>query len=118
MNWPKKLDVTINYGENDQGESRREEASATLLRSVERYNEYGPMAEYQTSSGSRFWVVYELIEQCQKTKTLPDIPIEVITQNEEWLQKKAMGERALKQQASEQSGLILPPGYESKIPTA
>lgn len=112
MNWPRKIDVTINYGSEDTDDRR--ETTATLLRAVETYGEFGPMAEYESASGSRFWIEGEYFKVCRDTNRLPDIPIEVIRKNEEWLQKKAMGERALKQQAApaSQSGLILPPDFE------
>ena len=113
MNWQRKIDVTINYGEDDQGKSNRQETTAKLLRYVDHYGEYGPMAEYETASGQRFWITSELMEDCQQKKTLPDIPIEVIRKNAEIANKLQYGAEMLKlQQQKSESKLILPDGYE------
>jgi hypothetical protein len=113
INWPRKIDVTINYGEDAKGDSNRQETSATLLRSVETYGEFGPMAEYESASGLRFWIEGEYFQTCQDTKKLPDIPIEVIAKNEAWYEKKEMGESLIAKQAVEkETGLVLPEGYQ------
>lgn len=104
MNWPKTLDVEIDLGET------KLETSAKLLRKVETYGEYGPMAEYQSDQG-RFWIEGESMQVWQETKTIPKIPIEVIVKNEEWYAKKEMYEQAKAKEAVQESGLILPAGY-------
>jgi hypothetical protein len=110
MNWPNKIDVTINLGAEDTED--RQETSATLLRSVTHYGDYGPMAEYESASGLRFWLDAEYYDQCKSRNVLPDIPMEVITKNAEIRSKLEYGQQALSDQAKKtETGLILPDGY-------
>ncbi len=107
MTWPHDIDCTINDGEN------KTETSAKLLRAVEAYGKFGPMAEYESAGGMRFWIEAEYMQTCQDTHQIPDIPIEVITKNAEIRNKLEYGNSLLVKQAVEETtGIILPPGYE------
>lgn len=111
MNWPNKIDVTINFGDKDT--EKRVETNAKLLRYVaDLYGQYGPHAEYETDAGQRFWIDGAYFQECQNKKTLPDIPIEVITDQQQRREKLAYGQTQLNQKKPQDAGLILPDGYK------
>jgi hypothetical protein len=108
MNWPNSLDVIVEYDDED-----RKEKSSKLLRSVTHYGDYGPMAEYETSDGEKFWIDVALFEKSRDNKILPRIPVEVITRNAEIQHKLEDGMRqqyAIDRQQN--TGLILPDGFK------
>lgn len=108
MNWPSIMAVTIDSGEED-----KLGVTAQLLRSVEHYGPYGPMAEYIDTQGRRFWIEAEYFQECKDNKVLPNIPIEVITRQEEIRQKLEKGMDAQRlQQLEQQTGLVLPHGID------
>jgi hypothetical protein len=111
MNWPNALDALIDYGEDDQKEKK-----SSLIRSVPHYGPFGPMAEYITPDGEKFWVDGEYLKECQDKKTIVRIPVEVIRKNAEIQKKLDFGQRQInKQYQQEQSKLILPDTYADAI---
>jgi hypothetical protein len=107
MNWPSILAVTI-----DSGEEEKLGVTAQLIQSVEHYGDYGPMAEYEDTRGRRFWIEAEYFQECKDNKVLPNIPIEVITRQEEIRQKMETGMAAQRlRELEQQTGLVLPDGY-------
>jgi hypothetical protein len=108
MDWPKSLDVVVEYEEEKQVEK-----SAALLRSVENYGLFGPMAQYVTADGEKFWIVVEYLIECQGKKQLPKIPIEVITKQASIDRKLEYAKQTMNHQRKQQeTGLVLPDGIQ------
>lgn len=109
MDWPTKLDVLIEYSDEDQREKH-----STLLKHVSHYGwAYGPMALYQTDDGEKFWLDAEYYRECKETSKIVRIPIEVIKKNEAIQQKLAEGQYQLMQdQKKKSTGLVIPPGID------
>lgn len=105
MDWPTKLDVLIEYSEEDEKEKH-----STLLKHVPRYGFYGPMALYQTDDGEKFWVDGEYYKECKSTSKIVRIPVEVIKKNEDIQKKLEAGQAELEQDNRRRnSNLIIPP---------
>lgn len=109
MDWPTKLDVLIEYSEEDKREKH-----STLLGARPNYGiAYGPMALYQTDDGEKFWIDGEYYAECKSSSKLPVIPVEVITKNEEIQRKLAEGQAQLQQEKKKaDTGLILPNDFK------
>lgn len=108
MNWPSIMAVTIDSGEED-----KLGVTAQLLRSVEHYGPYGPMAEYIDTQGRRFWIEAEYFQECKDNKVLPNIPIEVITDQAARRERLEHAQADLnRQNVEQQTGLVLPHGID------
>jgi len=69
--------------------------------------------EYQIDDGTRFWVAWDYLDECDKEKKAPFIQLQVIAKNEKTKQKIEYGQQQLAKQAKEQqTGLVLPDGYK------
>jgi hypothetical protein len=103
MNWSSIIAVNI-----DRGEGEIDETTAHLLKHVTHYGDYGPMAQYESADGERFWIDAIYMQECIDNKTIATIPIEVITRNAEIQEKLDIG---MNQQRKQQTGLVLPDEY-------
>lgn len=113
MNWPSIIAVNIDYGDGDDVDGDGiKETTAHLLQSRPHYGDFGPMAEYVSPDGERFWIVAEYMQECIDNKKLATIPIEVITKQEEIRKKIEYGNDQLyRQNKQAQTGLVLPDDY-------
>ena len=73
MHWSSIIAVNIDKGENDKGE-RIEETTAHLLRHVTHYGDYGPMAEYESADGEKFWIDGEYMAGMRGQENHPHHP--------------------------------------------
>ena len=72
-------------------------------------------AEYEDSNGRRFFIDRQYMDECVSKHKSPDIPLRVVTMNEEMREKLERGMRSqydLKKR--EESKLILPDGYQDR----
>lgn len=112
MHWPSVIAVNIDYGPNEAEEPQIEETTAHKLRDVTHYGDYGPMAEYESVDGEKFWIDGQYWQACVDNKTIPTIPVEVITRNAEIQEKIDLGNaQQRRQQKQVTTGLILPDDY-------
>jgi hypothetical protein len=108
MHWSSVIAVNI-----DEGNEEPRETYAHLLKYVNKYGEFGPMAHYETADGEKFWIDAEYMQECIDNKTIPTIPVEVITRNAEIQEKLEYGRNKLALQSVEQqTGLVIPDGIK------
>lgn len=109
MDWPRTLDVLVEYSDEDKKEKK-----ARLLRSVPHYGYvYGPMAEYETPEGEKFWLEAEYLRECQESSKIVRIPYEVIRKNREIQEKLAAGQAQInKDHQQQETGITIPDGIK------
>lgn len=106
MTYPKQIEVLV------EGDDK--EVKAIRLHVSARYD----AAEYEDTTGRKFFIDRQYMEECQFGKKLIRIPLQVITKNEQMRARLEQAMAAQRKLAKKQeTGLVLPDDYKEDAKT-